>query len=92
MLIKAVGKNIRKVLKTNITNHQFSSLHIQISKFCANSAKICKSQDGETVTFRNSVPCGSQSLGDNGRYHQVTLKVAPVGDPRNSLDITLAPN
>ena len=30
--------------------------------------------------------------GHHGRYQQVTLKVAPVGDPRDCQGITLAPN
>ena len=30
--------------------------------------------------------------GHHGRYQQVTLKVAPVGDPRDCHGITLAPN
>ena len=41
-------------------------------------------------------PCVVFSLGvtegHHGRYWQVTLKVAPVGDPRDCHGITLAPN
>ena len=35
-----VGKNVPKSLE-NEYNHEFSSLHIQVSKLCAKSAKFC---------------------------------------------------
>ena len=51
-------------IKIQKKNHQFASLHIQILKFCAKTAKFGNftqsqlifepSHDGKAVTFRNS--------------------------------------